>query len=105
MLYEVITYLHNEFVRQRLEAGKPIKHENTHYGFPVVTRQEKELVFSIPVSVEQQSDQSMVVNYEIPSRETAHTVTAAPNTPAVPRTSGAKSRTDGLLFPDFDPGP
>jgi DNA modification methylase len=95
--------LHNEFVQGRLDAGKPIKHENTHYGFPVVTRQEKELVLTIPVSVEQQGDKDMVVNYDIPSRETANTVAAAQNTPAVPVTSVAKSTKDGLLFPDFDP--
>ena len=69
--------LHNEFVHQRLEAGKPIKHENTHYGFPVVTRQEKELVFSIPVSVEQQGDEHMVVHYDTPSQEATNTVTAS----------------------------
>lgn len=80
--------LHNEFVQGRLDAGKLIKHENTHYGFPVVTRQEKELVLNIPVSVEQQGDEDMVVNYDIPSRETANTVAAAQNTPAVPVTSG-----------------
>jgi len=96
--------LHREFVQGRLEAGKLIKHENTHYGFPVVTRQEKELVFSIPVSVEQQDDENMVVNYDIPSRETANTVPKAQNTPAVPKTSVAKSKTDGSLFPDFNPG-
>ncbi|MGM0656147.1 MAG: DNA-methyltransferase [Thermodesulfobacteriota bacterium] len=95
--------LHSEFVQGRLEAGKPIKHENTHYGFPVVTRQEKKLVFNIPLSVEQQGDENMVVNYDIPSRETANTVTKAQNTPAVPKTSGA-NKTDGSLFPDFNPG-
>ena len=95
---------HNEFVQGRLDAGKPIKHENTHYGFPVVTRQEKELVLTIPVSVEQQGDENMVVNYDIPSRETANTVAAAQNTPAVPVTSGVKSKKDGCLFPDFEPG-
>ncbi len=94
--------LHNEFVKGRLEAGKPMKYENTHYGFPVVTRQEKELMFSIPVSVEHQGDESIGVNYELPSRETKNTVTAAQNTPVVPGTSGAKSKMDGLLFPDFD---
>jgi len=95
--------LHSEFVQGRLEAGKSIKHENTHYGFPVVTRQEKKLVFNIPVSVEQQGDENMVVNYDIPSRETANTVTKAQNTPAVPKISGA-NKTDGSLFPDFNPG-
>jgi DNA modification methylase len=96
--------LHSEFVQGRLEAGKPIKHENTHYGFPVVTRQEKKLVFNIPVSVEQQGDENMVVNYDIPSRKIANTVIKAQNTPAVPKISGAKSKTDGSLFPDFNPG-
>jgi len=97
--------LHNEFVRERLEAGKPIKYENTCYGFPVITRQEKELVFNIPVSVEQQEDESIIVNYDIPSRETENTVAATPqNTPAVPETSGAKSKAEGVLFPNFDPG-
>ena len=62
--------LHSQFVRERLEAGKPIKHENTHYGFPVVTSQEKKLVFSLPVSIEQQGVENMVVNYDTPSRET-----------------------------------
>jgi len=97
---------HNEFVRKRLEAGKPIKHENTHYGFPVVTRQEKELVFNIPVSVEQQGGENMIINYVTPSREAAATVTAAQNTPAVTGTpAGATPRSEGLLFPDFDPAP
>jgi DNA modification methylase len=62
--------LHNQFVQDRLDAGKPIKYENAHYGFPVITRQEKELVFNIPVSVEQQADKSVVVNYDFPSRKT-----------------------------------
>ena len=34
---------HLEFVRERLEAGRPIKHENEYYGFPVITAQEKKL--------------------------------------------------------------
>ncbi len=96
---------HKDFIRGRLEAGKPIKHENAHYGFPVVTRQEKDLVFSIPVSVEQQGDENIIVNYGILSRETTNTVTATPKIPSMPGTSGKKSRPDGLLFPDFDPGP
>ncbi|WP_033397131.1 DNA-methyltransferase [Desulfobacter curvatus] len=96
--------LHNQFVKERLDAGKPIKHENTHYGFPVITRQEKELVFNIPVSVEKQDDESMVVNYDIPPRETANTVTSAQKTPVELGTGRAKSKPEGLLFPDFDLG-
>jgi hypothetical protein len=96
--------LHNEFVQGRLDAGKPIKYENTHYGFPVITNQEKEIVFSIPVSVEQQDDESLVVNYAFPSRETSNVFAAATNTPTVAGTCGATSRAGGLLFPDFDPG-
>ncbi|MDD4274067.1 MAG: site-specific DNA-methyltransferase [Desulfobacter postgatei] len=94
--------LHNEFVQGRLDAGKPIKYENTHYGFPVITNQEKEIVFSIPVSVEQQDDESMVVNYALPSKETSNVFAAATKTATVAGTSGVTSRIDGLLFPDFD---
>lgn len=35
--------LHLRFVAQRLQDGKPFKHQNTPYGFPVVTNQEKRL--------------------------------------------------------------
>lgn len=96
--------LHNEFVQGRLDAGKPIKYENTHYGFPVITNQERWLVFNLPASVEQQEDESMIVSYDIPSRETAAAVTSAPNIPVAPKASRAKSKPEGLLFPDFDPG-
>ncbi len=37
---------HEEFVRQRQEAGKPLKHENVHYGFPVMTSQETQLLIN-----------------------------------------------------------
>jgi DNA modification methylase len=93
---------HKDFIQGRLDAGKPIKYENTHYGFPVITNQEKEIVFSIPVSVEQQDDESLVVNYALPSRKTAKAFTASTNTSTVAGTSGATSRAGGLLFPDFD---
>ncbi|WP_321495028.1 site-specific DNA-methyltransferase [uncultured Desulfobacter sp.] len=96
---------HMKFIQGRLDTGKPIKHENTHYGFPVVTRQEKELVFSIPVSVEHQEDETVVVNYDIPARETANTITAAPEKAIAAKTRRRKARAEGLLFPDFDSVP
>lgn len=94
--------LHNQFIQDRLDAGKPIKYENTHYGFPVITRQEKELVFDIPVSAEQQADKSVVVNYDLPSRETANSLSAVQKLSAEPRVSKIKSKAEGLLFPNFD---
>ena len=97
--------LHNQFVQDRLDAGKPIKYENTHYGFPVITRQEKELVFDIPVYVEQQADKSIIVDYSLPSRETINVVTVPANPVIVPGASGKKSKVEGGLFPDFDPEP
>ncbi len=93
---------HKEFVQVRLDDGKPIKYENSYYGFPVITRQEKELVFNIPVSVEQQTDQDFVVNYDMPPRETINAVTVPPDTTAVPGSSSKKDKAAGSLFPDFD---
>lgn len=37
---------HVEFVRKRIETKGPLKHKNIHYGFPVVTAQEKELLIN-----------------------------------------------------------
>nr|WP_321402528.1 site-specific DNA-methyltransferase [uncultured Desulfobacter sp.] len=97
--------LHNQFVQDRLDAGKPIKYENIHYGFPVITRQEKELVFDIPVSAEQQADKSIIIDYNLPSRETINVVIVPANPVIVPGASGKKSKVERGLFPDFDPEP
>lgn len=37
---------HLLFISERTAAGKPIKHMNLPYGFPVITRQEKELIIN-----------------------------------------------------------
>jgi DNA modification methylase len=37
---------HMEFVRQRIDSGKTLKHRNENYDFEVVTGQEKELLFN-----------------------------------------------------------
>jgi len=97
--------LHNQFVQDRLDAGKPIKYENTHYGFPVITRQEKELVLDIPVSVKQQADKRVVVNYDFPSRETITAAAVPQRIEIVPKSSGKQSKADIGLFPGFDPAP
>ncbi len=88
---------HKAFVRERLEAGKPIKHENSHYGFPVVTSQEKNLVFSVPVSVERKEDGGMVVHYSTTPEDTGPLMKTAPRS-----ASSAMPLSDGSLFPGFD---
>ena len=39
---------HRAFVEERAASGRPLKHQNRHYGFPVMTRQEMELVLLRP---------------------------------------------------------
>lgn len=41
---------HEKFVAARRAAGKPLKHQNVHDGRPVMTSQEKDLEFRIPVA-------------------------------------------------------
>ena len=58
---------HRRFVRDREASGKPIKHTNGVYGFPVVTRQEAELVFPVPLTVESISPNHYRVTYDLAS--------------------------------------
>jgi len=44
---------HLRFVDERIGAGKPIKYASRHHGFPVVTQQEREMLLSRLVSVEE----------------------------------------------------
>ena len=43
---------HLDFVESREEAGRPCRHVNRHYDFPVVTAQEKDLQFVVPTALE-----------------------------------------------------
>ena len=56
---------HLEFVEQRTAAGRPIKHRNRPYGFPVMTRQEVELVFHRPTIVSQTAEDAFLIDYDI----------------------------------------
>lgn len=42
---------HLSFVKARIEAGKPIKYVSRHHKFPVITRQEKEMLLNEVLSV------------------------------------------------------
>ena len=54
---------HSEFVNQRIDSGYEFKHRNTHYGFPVMTRQETNLLFKRPVRVTENQDYTYLVDY------------------------------------------
>ena len=42
---------HLDFVQSREAAGRPCRHVNCHYGFPVITGQETDLQFLIPDAI------------------------------------------------------
>lgn len=56
---------HQAFVEQRLAAGKPLKHTNQTYGFPVVTSQEKVLKLHVPEKVVQTGSNRFEASHDI----------------------------------------
>ena len=54
---------HIEFVVDRLKTKGGFKHENKCYGFPVITAQEKELIFNDPVNITQPEPGVLEVEY------------------------------------------
>ena len=54
---------HLLFINERIASGRPLKHRNVPYGFPVITHQEKELILNELSSVEMGPDHSMQVKY------------------------------------------
>ncbi len=54
---------HIGFVEERMAAGKPIKHRNRPYGFPVVTAQEKELLLPGVSDIQRPSTACLTVDY------------------------------------------
>jgi len=56
---------HLDFVEQRTAAGKPLKHMNEPYGFPVITSQEKFLQLHIPSDLVQTDETRFEVAHEM----------------------------------------
>ena len=54
---------HMEFVVDRLKTKGGFKYENKHYGFPVMTAQEKELILNDPMDITQPERGEFKVNY------------------------------------------
>jgi len=55
---------HLHFVTERERTRAPLKHTNSFYGFPVVTRQETEIVFSQLTFLQQAADGILAVEYK-----------------------------------------
>jgi len=54
---------HMEFVVERLKTKGGFKYENMHYGFPVMTAHEKELILNDPMDITQPERGEFKVNY------------------------------------------
>ncbi len=55
---------HVAFVRQRLTSGGRLKYTNAHYGFPVMTAQEKELLLNTPSAIKKIGPNTAEVSYD-----------------------------------------
>ncbi len=62
---------HLQFIRDRQAAGKAIKHTNRVYGFPVITRQESELMLPLPTAIKGTGENRFQVTYEVPEASAA----------------------------------
>ncbi len=60
---------HINFVKERAELKKTIKHTNEYYGFPVITNQEKKLLFNDLLNVKQMGGNIVQVSYSEEPRE------------------------------------
>lgn len=57
---------HENFANERKTAGKTIKYVNRTYGFPVITRQETDLMFPLPTVVDKMRPDRFSVRYKLP---------------------------------------
>ena len=55
---------HLDFAQSRDETGRPCRHVNRYYGFPVVTGQETDLELLVPGKIRAESTRSMVAYHD-----------------------------------------
>lgn len=60
---------HLNFVGNRIREKGPFKHTNQHYGFPVMTSQEKDLLLNSPQSLEAIGENTFMVVYSDSAQE------------------------------------
>ena len=63
---------HLDFVRRKTAAGHEFKHRNRFYGFPVMTRQETELIIQKPISVLAGVENTLQVEHDFLTYDTGH---------------------------------
>jgi modification methylase len=86
---------HLDFVGNRIREKGPFKHTNQHYGFPVMTSQEKDLLLNLPLSLEAIGENTFMVVYsDSPQEEFIcgkdHYVTGKGNRMALQKTEQGK---------------
>ncbi len=85
---------HLEFVKNRTDVGYEFKYLNRHYGFPVMTRQEVELLFNRPLRVKETEKKSFRMDYSSsPTPEDCYRV----DTPIRPATSPRGKRSSNRI--------
>ena len=83
---------HLDFVVKRISAGKNIKYKNAHYGFPVVTAQEQELIINDISEVENPTADEITVQYKTtPQAEFVREWTLEDLADTPPETNGANN--------------
>ncbi|MCF8106406.1 MAG: site-specific DNA-methyltransferase [Desulfohalobiaceae bacterium] len=55
---------HTEFVEKRTREKGPLKHTNVHYGFPVMTAQEPELLLNEVCDLQKEAEGEFTVTYD-----------------------------------------
>ena len=55
---------HLTFVLDRMKTKGPLKHHNPHYGFPVMTAQEKALMLNDPLAVHRSEKDPFTITYD-----------------------------------------
>lgn len=84
---------HLSFIAERTAAGKPIKHRNKPYGFPVITLQEEELIINELTEVVQTDKNSLQAVYsDFPQPDFRQSEIPLPS-PAVGSVSRQKEKT------------
>lgn len=81
---------HLQFVRDRQTAGKAIKHTNAVYRFPVITRQETELMIPLPLAISETEPNRFTVTYDLPEAPDAGAPAGVPDISRLGKTGKLK---------------